>query len=315
MSSLSSAFATTRRRPLAARLLATGCAAAALALAGGCGTAPGSGQHGGGPGGSAGSGQPMASRAVALAAKDAATITSLRMVETMTMHGLPVSKGGGLPGGASDILAHGSFTLHLNATMRLKPKLLAAMNMHITGGGQAVEFGEILTSSAIYVKLPSLPGMPSHPGKPWTKVSLASLPNGQSLRKLFEQAQDGNPLTAMGSPAALAKFLSAAKHLRVLGDQNVGGVPTTEYSGTLDSRTLLAKLPDSERNLIRPGGQLSGGIPFHIWIDHQHHLRKMLMHFHVGKASVAMAARLIAINQPVRITPPPPGQVSTAPAP
>jgi len=295
MSGLSSAFSATRYR---AGALATGCATtAALALVASCGT---TNQN-------AGLGHATARQAVAMAARSAAKLTSLTMVETMTMHGIPLPGVGGLTPGASADGGLGSrLTIRANASMRLKPALLADIAAHMNIGGRSVTLDEILTSRAIYLKMPGVLPVPG--GKPWAKVSLASLPNGMSLRKLFQQTQNGNPLTAMGSPSALSKFLRAAKHLKVVHDQNVGGVATTEYSGTLNLRSLIAQLPDAERKLL--GSTRLRTIPFRVWIDHQHFMRKMVMRLAFGKALISLTANITSINKPVRIVPPPSSQVS-----
>jgi hypothetical protein len=280
--------------------VAVGCATAA-ALIGGCGT--GSTGH---------SGKADARQAIALAVRESAKITSLTMVETVTMRGLGTSSAGDglIPGGSpgSGGAGNGALTARVNTKMRLKPTLLAAMSINMHLAGKPISIEEILTSRAIYIKVPG-GGLPTQAGKPWAKISLASLPNGINLRKLFEKMQNGNPLTAMGSPKALAKFLASAKHLRVIGDQTVGGVTTTEYAGILNRNALMAAVPAAQKKVIRSSGVTS--IPFRMWIDRQHHMRKMTMRLAMGKASMSLIANITSINAPVRIVPPPASQVST----
>jgi len=281
-----------------------GCATAALI--GGCGT--------GSMGHSGNKADPR--QAIALAVKESAKITSLTMVETVTMRGLGnLGAGGGLfPGGSTGSGAAGNdvLTARVNAKMRLKPTLLAAMSINMQLAGRPISIKEILTARAIYVNVPG-GGLPTQAGKPWAKISLASLPNGLNLRKLFEKMQNGSPLTAMGSPKALAKFLASAKHLRVIGDQTVGGVATTEYAGILNRNALMAAVPAAQKKVIRSSGITS--IPFRWWIDRQHHMRKMTMRLAMGKASMSLIANITSINAPVRIVPPPASQVSTIPTP
>jgi hypothetical protein len=285
------------------------CAATGALVLAGCSTAHQSHQaagqgHSGGQGHTSGQGQAAAGKAIALAAKSAAKLTSLTVVETMTMHGIPLSSGGGLvPGAGGGAPASGSMTMHATASVRLKPTLLAeiAMNMHLAA--KSVVLHEILSSRAIYLEIP---GLPTPAGKPWAKISLASLPNGTSLQKLFEQTQNGNPLTAMSNPAGLAKFLAAAKHLRVIQNQSVDGVATTEYSGVIDLPSLVPSMPAAERHIF---GSL-GPATITFWIDHQHQMRKMVMRFAFGKVSIDLTVNVTSINKPVRIVPPPASQVS-----
>jgi LppX_LprAFG lipoprotein len=290
--------------------VAAGCAATAALILGGCSAAHQShhaaGQgHSGGQGHAGGQGQVAAGQAIALAAKSAAKLTSLTVVESMTMHGFPLPSGGGLvPGAGGGTPTSGSMTMHANASVRLKPALLASIAMNMNLAGKSVVLDEILTSRAIYLKIPGI--LPTPAGKPWAKISLASLPNGTSLQKLFNQAQNGNPLTAMGNPAGLAKFLAAAKHLRVIQNQSVNGVATTEYSGLVNLASLVPSVPAAERHAF---GSL-GPATITFWIDHQHQMRKMVMRFAFGKASIAVTVNVTSINKPVRITPPPASQVS-----
>ena len=280
-------------------MAAGGAATAALTLLGGCGAAH-QGEHAGGQR------HITAAQAVALAAKRAAKLTSLTVAETMTMHGIPMPSGGGLiPGaGAGGGSASQTFTMHATASMRLKPSLLAALAVNMNLGGKSLVLHEILTGKAIYLKMPGV--LPTRGGKPWAKISLASLPNGMSLRKLFAQTQTGNPLTAMGNPTALAKFLAAAKHVSVVRDQSVDGVVTTEYSGVIDLRSFAKAMSSADLKFF---GSL-GPADIKFWIDHQHQMRKMVMRLAFGKASIALTANITSINQPVRIVPPPAGQVS-----
>jgi hypothetical protein len=310
MRSLSSAFAATRHR---AAVVVAGCAAtAALALAG-CSAAPashhsgGQNQTGGAQGQAGGQGQATADKAVALAAKSAAKLTSLTVVETMTVHGIPMPAGGLAPGAGAGAGTNAgrSLTMHLNASMRLKPTILAAIAMHMNFGGRSIVLNEIITSRAMYLKFPGI--LPTRAGKPWAKISLASLPNHASLQKLFAQTQQSNPLTAMGNPAGLAKFLAAAKHVRIVRNQSVDGVAATEYSGVIDLRALAPSMPASAHQML---GSL-GPAAVQFWIDRQHQMRKMDMRLAFGKVSIVMAAHVTSINQPVQIVPPPPSEVSS----
>jgi LppX_LprAFG lipoprotein len=273
-----------------------------LALIAGCGSGS-AGQASGGDESKATAGQ-----AVAAAARDSAKITSMTVAETMTMRGLGLPSSGGLMTGGTGTgaLGNGTVKMRANARLRLKPSLLAAMSINMDMAGRSFHFDEIFTSHAIYVKAPGL--VPTHAGKPWGKISLAALPGGMNLRKLFNQSQNGNPITAMGSPAALAKFLANAKHLRVVGHETVDGVATTEYAGTLNLRALSAAMPAAQKKLL---GSAPPNVPFRVWIDGQHHTRKLVMSFAFDKVSMSLAVHITSINEPVRIVAPPASQVST----
>jgi hypothetical protein len=288
-----------------------GCAAAAALALAGCSTTPashhsgGQNQSGGAQGQAAGQGQATADKAVALAAKSAAKLRSLTVVETMIVHGIP--SGGLVPVGDAGTGPNTGrrLTMHLNASMRLKPSILAAIAMHMNFGGRSIVLNEIITSRAMYLKFPGI--LPTRAGRPWAKISIASLPNHASLQKLFAQTQQSNPLTAMGNPAGLARFLAAAKHVRIVRNQSVDGVPATEYSGVIDLRALAPSMPSSAQPML---GSL-GPAAVKFWIDRQHQMRQMDMRLAFGKVSMVMAAHVTSINQPVQIVPPPASEVSS----
>lgn len=286
---------------MAAALVAlAGCAAghhAAASGGSGSGQAGGHGQgsgHGSKPGGSL-----SAAQAVALASKQARRITSLTMTESVTMHGVPASAG--LPAG-------GSVRMLVHEKMQLKPKLLAALTMSMNLAGRQLTLDEILTSGALYLKAPGV--VPSQAGKPWAKVSLSALPNGMNLRKLFAQTRSG-PLGQLGSPDALVKLLARGKHVHVVQDQVVDGVSTTEYSGDLTLANISALMPPSERKLLGsvPAGLRLAG-PFRVWIDGQHHTRRVQLRIKFAAMTMTVLANVTSVNGPVTITPPPPSQVA-----
>jgi hypothetical protein len=229
-------------------------------------------------------------------------VSSLTLNEGVTIHGLPASPG--LP-------SSGALKLILEERLRVKPKLAAELTMHINAAGKALALQEILTSRALYLRAPGI--APASPGKPWAKISLAALPNGMDLRRLFSQAQSSGPFSQLGSPQALAKLLGAARNVRVVRNQVVNGVSTTEYSGVISFRSLLAMMPGADRNLLGslPSGLRIGG-PFRVWIDGRHFMRRMELQFSFKKISISVRVDVTSINQPVTIVPPPASQVSAA---
>jgi len=282
---------------------AAGCATSQHANSNGAGhTSPSAGSHvtsaaaGGG-------GSLSATQAIASAARDATHISSLALTMSVTMHGLPAVAGTGTPTGRA-----GRLTMH--EQMRLRPSLLASVNMHVAIAGHALVIDEILTSKALYLRAP---GLLPNAAKPWTKVSLASLPNGTTLRKLFTQAQSNAPFSQLGSPLALARLLKVAQNVRVVGHQVVDGVSATEYSGVISLQRLFSLMPPAQRRLIGslPAGMRVSG-PFRIWIDAKHEMRRMELQLHFLKVSMAMRVDVTSINQPVRIVPPPASEVSTS---
>ena len=121
----------------------------------------------------------------------------------------------------------------------------------------------------------------------------------------------------MLSPADIAQPIRAimkdAKNVRVVRNQVVDGVSTTEYSGVISFRSLLAMMPGADRKLLGslPAGLRIGG-PFRVWIDGRHFMRRMELQFSFKKISIAVRVDVTSINQPVTIVPPPASQVSAS---
>jgi len=249
-----------------------------------------------------GAGSPSAAQALALASRNASHVSTLTLKETATLHGLPAAAGLG---------SSSALKLIMDERLRLKPTVAAELSMHINVAGKALALQEILTSHALYLRAPGI--APASPGKPWAKISLAALPNGMNLRRLFSQTQSNGPFSQLGSPQALAKLLAAAKNVRVVRNQVVDGVSTTEYSGVISFRNILALMPAADRKAFGslPSGLRFGG-PFRVWIDGRHFMRRIELRFNVRKLSIAVRVDVTSVNQPVTIVPPPASQVSAA---
>ncbi|ANY09513.1 hypothetical protein [Pseudonocardia sp. HH130630-07] len=95
----------------------------------------------------------------------------------------------------------------------------------ISGSGMTVR----ITRDALYSPLPQgLPAMGPLAGKSWIEQSFADLeqqfgPLGTTFRAAFERTD----------PIRSAALLVQAGDLRVVGEEDRGGVPTTHYAGTL----------------------------------------------------------------------------------
>src|SRR5215467_2115925 len=310
MSRISSAFS---RSGAASAVAALGAVAAAV-LAAGCTTSPHGtpaahgtssshatpSQNTSSPAG--GGGSLSAKQALALASRNAGKVSSLTLKESATVRGLPATAG---------IASSSALKLIMDEQLRLKPTVAAEISMHINVAGKALALQEILTSRTLYLRAPGI--APASPGKPWAKISLAALPNGMNLRRLFSQTQSNGPFSQLGSPQALAKLLGAAKNVRVVRNQVVDGVSTTEYSGVISFRNILALMPAADRKAFGslPSGLRFGG-PFRVWIDGQHFMRRIELRFSFRKVSMAIRVDVTSVNQPVTIVPPPASQVSAA---
>ncbi len=265
-----------RRRAVPAGLCA------ALVLVAGCGAA-----------GVSPAAKPLSARqAITLAADASQRINS----ETAEM---AVQVGGSTSGSMSGTIQ-----------LQLKPTLLANAQFKVAASGQDIAIGEILTGGAIYVKIPGLTGIPGHAGKPWLKVSLGQLTGTaeSQVGQLIQGIQNSNAQN-------LTRLFTASKNVRATGTQTIDGVRTTRYTGTFTPSAASAALPASLRKLMGPELKLlQGPVRFTVWIDGQHHTRKLIETEKIAGQSVVTNLTVTAINQPVHVTVPPASQVMTMPS-
>jgi hypothetical protein len=150
-------------------------------------------------------------------------------------------------------------------------------------GGSSFHVEELFKGTTIYVGSPllasHLPG-----GARWMKVDAAKLGGLVGI--------DAQNLTSGASnPAQFLEYLRAhGGNATVVGSETLGGVPTTRYRGSIDLRQIAQSLPQSERATAQKALELLSSqvglssIPFEVWIDKQHRVRRMEMNFSLDAA-------------------------------
>ena len=273
-----------QRRPGPRRAAGAGLSAAALIALAACGSSNANG--------SGGSGGTSLTPRDALVAAVSHTQKVTSAVETLNVK---VS-------GAQSLSTTGT------VQVRLKPALLIGANLDITEAGKTTPIKEVLTGTAIYFSAPSLTGQLS--SKPWVKIPLSALKGtaAASFGQLFHSLQS-NSFTNQ------TELLTVAKNSHMIGKQTINGTPTTEYAGSFKASQALKSLPASYRSALSSELQALGNNPinFHVWIDGQNHVRKMIEAESVNGENVTTTVYISAINQPVHVTAPPASQ--TAPMP
>jgi hypothetical protein len=272
-----SSFGGADPRRLATVSLCAG-AAALLAAVAGCGTSTT---------GTSGSAKPQNARqAITLASDDMQRANS--MAGTFSMR-----------------LGSGTATTGTIQMQRV-PSLVFDENLSISAGGHTLPVTEVMSTNAIYLKEAALSG---ETGKPWLEIPFSGLDGnlGSALARMFQSAQNGNPLEQ-------AQMLAASKNVRAVGTQDIDGVQTTHYTGSFTPSAAIAALSPSLRSSVRPMlSVLSGDIRFSAWIDAQHQVRRVTETETVSGEPVTVAINITAINQPVHIVVPPASQVATLP--
>jgi hypothetical protein len=190
--------------------------------------------------------------------------------------------------------------------MQRAPSLLFDENLSISANGQTLPVTEIVSANAIYLKEAMLS---RETGKPWLEVPFSDLKGnlGSTLARLFQSAQNGNPMEQ-------TQMLAASKNVHAVGTQVVDGVQTTHYAGSFTPSAAVSALSPSVRNAVRPMlSVLSGDIRFNAWIDAQHQVRRVIEAETVAGQPVTVTMNVTAINQPVHIAMPAASQVVTLP--
>ena len=162
----------------------------------------------------------------------------------------------------------------MSLTMNLgnDPRIVQAL------GGSNLRMDMVTDGSAIYVKLPAaLTGSLPTSGKHWIEVDLSKLSSVPGLSSLA-----GNPTA--GDPRQILQSLRSVSN-RVVdeGSQRLNGTATKHYHAQLSFSHLADALPSAERGAATKALSAlqqalpTDGLPVDVWIDAQHHVRRVVM--------------------------------------
>jgi hypothetical protein len=187
------------------------------------------------------------------------------------------------------------------------PSPLAAADFgSVTIQGQPIQGGiqEIINSSGVYLKLAPLA---QQTGKPWLEVPASDLSklSGASFSQLLQNGSN--------DPLVQAQMLASSTDVKKVGTATINGMPTTEYTGTYPITAGLAKLPAASRSKIAAQLRAMGLTTerFTVWLDDQQQVRKLVSAAKGSSEQVASTIVVTSVNQPVRVTLPPPSEVAT----
>ncbi|MBV9380573.1 MAG: hypothetical protein JOY82_12410 [Streptosporangiaceae bacterium] len=265
-------------------------AGAVAVLAAGCGAS----HSGAAPRPSGSTSAQTAQQAIQLAAKNAQLAKSFSA--TFSMH------------------VNGPSPLDASGTMRetSTPSLLADANFPtFSAAGHTLPGGmeEILTSSAIYIRMGAFTQMT---GKTWIKLPYSEISRatgGLNLSQLVQQAQSSSPLVQ-------TQMLAGATDVRVVGHGVIDGVPVTEYSGSYAMAAAMARLPASFRAKFGQAIERAGigSADFKVWLDDQHQARKVVVTEDGSTMTETITMVVTSVNQPVTVQLPPASETATIPA-
>ena len=189
-------------------------------------------------------------------------------------------------------------------------RMRMSMTFPIPGIG-AGDVEELFDGDAFYMRFPAAVAQRLPGGKQWMKIDLKSLGKaaGVDLSSML-RANQSNP----------SDFLQALKGVgtsRVVGQENVGGAPTTHYRATVNLAKAADRIPDkksadSVKQLFASSGVNS--IPVDVWIDRSGLVRREHVAVSAGGAGMDMTISYTRFGVPVDTTPPPADQVMDASA-
>lgn len=186
--------------------------------------------------------------------------------------------------------------------LRISFNSMKVGSMNIPGGMEM-----LVVDKAVYLKVPFLTQMTG--GRPWIKLTQHDLKAGGSDFKELTQQGDQFDLKL------LTKLLTTSKDVKKVGSENIGGVQTTHYAGTVGDQAGLAALTPAERKKVE--GFLDSSdesVSFDVWVDGQQLPRKLAMKSLPGaKDAMSMTMVFHDYSKPVTITAPPADQVGKAP--
>jgi len=183
----------------------------------------------------------------------------------------------------------------------------ARMNFAMTMPGLGeMDIEELMNGTTMYMRFPAqlaqrLPG-----GKQWVKVDLQALgkASGVDMKQLMQAGQN--------NPTDVLEALRAVGSSRKVGDENIGGAPTTHYAATIDLAKAASTIPDKQqqesvKQLFASSGLQS--IPVDVWVDRSGRVRRESVKFSAGGNALDMTMDFTRFGVPVDTTPPPDDQV------
>jgi hypothetical protein len=189
------------------------------------------------------------------------------------------------------------------ATMTMDLSAVAQLAGSQAGSPADWKASVILDGTTEYMQLPVLtklvPG-----GKPWIKLDLDQLAKlkGVDFSQLLQVAGQQDPTQAL-------QWLQSVGNVQKVGEEQVDGVDTTKYSGTLDPQKIAAKFAGAGLGtmLTQMG---TTPIPVTVWVDGDGYVRKLDESLQAGPASVKLEATLSDFGTKVDVNPPPADQTT-----
>lgn len=206
----------------------------------------------------------------------------------------------------------GDTTMHALAAVRLRGKY--AMNFNIdqmSTNGKPLPAAQartqmVMIGTVMYMRSAAFK---RQTGKAWIRIPLGRLgkKSGASIEQLTQNRRQADP-------AEQTKQFTRAKNARQVGQEQIEGVQTTHFTGSLTPAEMVAGLKPAERKLRRKALEATGAkaLSFDIWVDAQQLPRKIIIRTD-GQYPTSSTVVYRDYDKPIRVVAPPPAQVADFP--
>ncbi len=147
-------------------------------------------------------------------------------------------------------------------------------------GGDTLSLDMRVEGAVVYFRFPPALAAKLPYDKPWLKLDLGRLLSAEGLSGLASMIK--NPVSS--DPTSQLSYLRAVSGDVVdEGAEAIGGVLTTHYRANIDLSRVAAVVPPAERAATSQAMSTlevalqTDQVPVDVWIDHQHHVRRMAM--------------------------------------
>src|SRR5262245_54575260 len=190
------------------------------------------------------------------------------------------------------------------------------MALGALGGGMRM----LMDEGVVYMQSPTFQDVPTD----WVRIDPSKLTPEQA-------AQVGGFGAGTTDPAAYAGLFAGVFDVKAAGEEEIGGVSTVHYEGTIDLSKVMQNFGDVVGQDVDPATRkqlkaaveqfealgIDDKIPFDIWIDEQDLPRRMKISMDFGdlvpgqgEATMEMTVDYSKFGEPVEVTVPPESEVT-----
>ena len=180
------------------------------------------------------------------------------------------------------------------------------LEMQITSPALGGTETTIVDNGVAYLHVPPTQQSPAVSSSKWYEISLPK--SGLSSTGPFLGGQSADPLQF----ASILKETSGT--VKQLGKHSILGKETLEYSGHVNLKNNLNKLPSNLTTAIKgAGGLIPSVLSFNVWVDSSGRIRQLNIPVDTSVGNVDLTMDFYHDGTPVTITPPPASDTTKVP--